>query len=232
MRVDPKHGPLQGRPARLGVLFAALLAASATGARAETCPPARNPAEVQVVSELPTPSYRNALNRARIGALSGAGHVSSDRRHAGLTQTKTAFSVKPTLEFQRLPGGRICASLKQVVVSWRMTQLQVDVAAEYRSGSCPYAEILRHENQHVAIAQRAYQAADQSLRQQLGEMARRTPPFVIRGTTQQAAQELAVRFMAAAEPILDRYRRDTGRENAAIDTPESYRAVAARCRDW
>lgn len=210
----------------------AAMPAMAVAAHAESCLPARRPAEVQVISDLPSPSYRHELNRARIGALSGAGHRSSDRRHAGLTQTKTAFTVKPTLEFQRLPGGRVCASLKQLVLSWRMTQLQVDVAAEYRPGSCPYSEILRHENQHVAIAQRGFQAADRSLRQQLGDMARRTQPFVITGTPQQAAHEVAQRFMAAAEPVLERYRHDTGRENAAIDTPESYRAVGARCRDW
>lgn len=214
------------------VFVALAMLAMAAVARAETCPPGKAAADVQIVTDLPSPSYRHELTRPRIGALSGAGHMSSDRRHAGLTQTKTAFSVKPTLEFQRLPSGRVCASLRQVVVSWRMTQLLVDVAVEYRPGSCPYTEILRHENQHVAIAQRGFQAADQALRRQLGDMARRTQPFVIRGTPQQAAQEVAARFLATAEPVLDTYRRDTGRENAAIDTPESYRAVGARCRDW
>lgn len=186
----------------------------------------------QVSSELPQPDYRHDLTRSQIGARSGYGHVTSDRRHAGLTQTRTNFSIKPTLSFRRLADGSLCASLNQVEMSWRMVQFRVDIAAEYRRGSCPYEEILRHENQHVAIHQRAFAMAERSLRQELGEAARRFPPFTLRGSTQQAASEVAARLMAQAKPILERYERDTQRENAAIDTPENYRRVSARCRDW
>lgn len=186
----------------------------------------------QLDSQLPPPDYRHELTRPQIGALGGHGHMTSDRRHAGLTQTRTAFSIKPTLAFQRMADGSVCASLNQVEVSWRMVQLRVDVAAEYQRGSCPYEEILRHENQHVAISQRAFAVADRSLRQDLGETVRRFAPFTLRGSTQQAAAEVANRLMAQAKPILEKYERDTHRENAAIDTPESYREVSARCRDW
>lgn len=224
----PKPEPKARRLALAALAFMVFAPAVASAA----CPGGGEVPELRVVSELPPPDIRHALTRPQIGALGGHGHMSSDNRHAGLTQTKTAFTVKPTLGFTRLPGGGLCASLKQVEMSWRMTQFQVDVAAEYRRGSCPYEEILRHENQHVDIARRAFVEADRTLRRELGELARRLRPFAVQGTTNQAAQETAARFMTAAQPALDKYRRDTERENAAIDTLESYRAVAARCRDW
>lgn len=190
------------------------------------------PPALKLSSQPLAPDYRHELTRSQIGALSGHGHMTSDRRHAGLTQTRTNFSVKPTLAFQRLADGSVCASISQVEADWRMVQLRVDVAAEYRRGSCPYEEILRHENLHVAIAQRAFAAADRSLRQELGEAVRRIAPFTVRGSSHQAASEVAARLMAQAKLILDKYERDTHRENAEIDTPESYRQVSARCRDW
>jgi len=185
-----------------------------------------------MTTELPPPDIRHTLTRPQIGALGGHGHMSSDKRHAGLTRTRTAFAVKPNLRFLRLPGGAVCVQVTEVEASWRMTLFQVDIAAEYNRASCAYAEIWRHENQHVAIARKHFMAADKALRQELGRVAAQTRPFVVRSTPQQAARDLSAHFLAQAEPVLDKYRRDSVRDNGAIDTPESYRAVGARCKDW
>lgn len=214
------------------VLGGALILATMVPAVAATCP-AADPPKVRVVSDLPPPNIRHALTRPRIGALGGNGHMTSDRRHAGLTQAKTHFTVRPTLAFAKLSDGTICAQVRDVEAKWEMTTLQVDVAVEYGKGSCPYTEILRHENEHVAIAQRNFRAAEQSLKRDLAALAARVRPFAVsRDGTQRAAKDMAERFMAAAEPALEKYRSDTRRANAAIDTPESYRAVSARCKDW
>jgi hypothetical protein len=201
-------------------------------ARAQSCPAAKAEPEVRLAVELPPPSYDHSLSRAQIGVLSGHGHVAPNQRHAGLTRTQTDFTVKPTVEFHRLPGGQMCAMVKRLDATWRMTQLRVDIAAEYGTGSCAYGEVIRHENQHVAVAQRAFATAERALRADLRDLARRTPPFVIRATPDATAQQIASRFLAAGRPALDRYKRDSDRENAVLDSPESYRAVSARCRDW
>ncbi|HLO75397.1 MAG TPA: hypothetical protein VK196_02950 [Magnetospirillum sp.] len=216
--------------APLGLALAAVVtAAPAWGA---ACPaPARNPT-VRVVSQMPRPDYRHSLDRSQIGALAGHGRMTSDKSHAGLTRTDTSFTVKPILTFQRLGDGTLCASLKEVEANWRMTRLQVDIASEYRQGSCPYQEVLRHENEHVSIAQSYFTEADRGLKQDLTAFAQGMGAFVVRGSPQQAAEDAASRFMRRAENVLDRYRRGTTRDNAAIDTPENYRAVSRRCRDW
>lgn len=225
---DPK--PHAGWMRIAAVMFGLMLAVP-VGARAASCP-AGSPGALHVNSFLPQPEYRHSKTRPQIGALSGRGHMSNDRSHAGLTQTQTSFTLKPTMQFQRLGKSTVCASIRDVEVSWRMVKFIVDIAAEYRRGSCPYNEIVRHENQHVDISQRAFVAADRDLRQQLAEALRRQPAFALRGTPQQAVNEAAASLMAVAKPILEKYDQDTRRQNAAIDTPESYRAVSARCRDW
>lgn len=214
------------------VLVLVLAALWPGSAGAAACPAGGDP-RLRLQVDLPPADIRHTLSRARIGALGGHGHMTSDRRHAGLTQAKTYFTVRPTLAFARRSDGTVCASLKDVEATWRMVQLQVDVAAEYQRGSCPYGEILRHENEHVTIAQTAFREAERRLRRDLATLAARTAPFVIRAAdTRRAAQDMAARFMAAAEPALEKYRRDTAQGNAAIDTPENYRAVSARCKDW
>ncbi|MGE5478321.1 MAG: hypothetical protein ACM3Q1_16825 [Bacteroidales bacterium] len=224
---DPKLR--RGRLAWAVMLFALLLATPAVAGG--NCPAGATP-EVRVISEMPPPDYRHRLTRSQIGALGGHGHMTSDRSHAGLTRTQTSFSVNPMVQVRQIGNGQLCVSLQRVEINWRMVEFIVDVAAEYRRGSCPYEQILSHENQHVDIAQRAFTAADRGLRQQLGELARRQQGIVVRGTPQQAANQVAQQFMAVAKPILEQYDRDTRRQNAAIDTQENYRAISSRCRDW
>ncbi|MBX9635468.1 MAG: hypothetical protein K2X44_10860 [Magnetospirillum sp.] len=211
--------------------MAALLLAEP--ALADSCLPRgveNTPPRVRLAADVPVPDYRNTLTRKQLAAI---GHGNTlDSHHAGLTQTRTAFSVKPSLRFFRLSDGRICAQVSEIEASWRATQLQVDIAREYRAGTCPYREVWEHENQHVAIARTQFAIAERNLRSRLSEQAAGLRPFIIPGTPDQAAREVASRMMAAMQPALDSYRVESERSNAAIDTQENYRRVTARCADW
>lgn len=211
----------------LGAALALLMPAAGRAACIDS-----RPGEFRMVTEPPRPEYRHQLTRSQLSAVKGHGHMTSDRSHAGLTHTQPSLTMNPLVESRRMPNGSLCVALKRVEVTWKMAQLLVDIATEYRRGSCPYEQIVLHENQHVAISQNAFVAADRALRQQLADAVRRLEPFVFRGTPQQAATEAGNRLMAVARPILEKFDQDTRRQNAAIDTPESYRAVSARCRDW
>jgi hypothetical protein len=214
------------------IVMTALLALAAPG-WAATCPPsgteiAQPP--VHLATELPTPTYANNRNRKQLAAI---GHGNTlDPHHAGLTQTRTAFAVKPSLRFFRLSDGKICAQVTEIEASWRATQLHVDIAAEYRIGTCPYREVWEHEDQHVQIAKTQFAITEQKLRSRLAVQAGAVRPFIISGTPDQAARDVAARMMAAMQPVLDAYRVDSERANAAIDTQENYRRVTARCADW
>lgn len=211
----------------------AALLVSMGPAWAESCPPpgaeiAQPP--VRLATELPMPTYANTLSRKQLAAI---GHGNTlDSHHAGLTQTRTAFSVRPNLRFFRLPNGKVCAQVTEIEASWRATQLHVDIAREYRVGTCPYREVWEHENQHVQIAKDHFAIAELKLRSRLAVQAVAVRPFIITGTPDQAAREVAARMMAAMQPVLDAYRVDSERANAAIDTQENYRRVTARCADW
>lgn len=217
---------------RQGVIVMAALLAAVGPVYGASCPPPGtevNP-PVRLSTQLPQPTFANNLSRKQLAAI---GHGNTlDPHHAGLTRTQTAFSVRPNLRFFRLSDGKLCAQITEIEASWRATQLHVDVASEYRSGTCPYREVWEHENQHVQIARNQFTIAEQQLRSRLAVQAAAVRPFIISGTPDQAAREVAARMMAAMQPVLDAYRMESERANAAIDTQENYRRVTARCADW
>ncbi|MBC7905678.1 MAG: hypothetical protein H7Y60_02895 [Rhodospirillaceae bacterium] len=196
---------------------------------AATCPPhgaeiAQPPVRFDI--ELPPPTYANNLSRRQLAA------IDHGTNHAGLTQSRTVFSVRPSLRFFRLSDGKICAYVSEIEASWRATQLHVDIASEYRAGTCPYREVLEHENQHVQIAKSQFAITEQKLRSRLPIQIGKIRPFIITGTPDQAAREVAARLMTAMQPVLDIHRLASDRANAEIDTHENYRKVTARCADW
>lgn len=202
-------------------------------ARAGVCPPAgKDIAQppVRLIVEAPIPAYGNSLSRRQLAAI---GHGNTlDSHHAGLTQTKTAFSVEVRLSFFRLPEGRFCVQLTQLEANWRATQLQVDIAREYRPGTCPYREVLDHENQHVLIAQTQFAVAERKLRSRLIELASGFRPYITTATVNRAKRDVAASFMAGVQNVLNSYRVESERANALIDTQENYRRVTSRCADW
>lgn len=214
------------------IVGAVLLACWTVPAAAAQCSGQGSEAPVvRLKVETLAPIYRNSLTRKQIGALDGHGTF-GDRTHAGLTQSRTAFSVRPNVRFVPLETGRYCALLVEVDASWRLTQLLVDIASEYPPGTCPYREVRSHEDQHVAIALRQFAAAERALRARLADLAQREVGAVVTGSPDRAAQAVAARLLAGAQETLTQYQRDAQRANAAIDTPENYRAVSARCADW
>ncbi|MGE5516687.1 MAG: hypothetical protein ACM31D_12785 [Bacteroidota bacterium] len=212
-------------------LLIAILALAPGAAWAAACP-ANPPAEIRVISSVPQPSYHHDLTRPQIGARAGSGHMTSDRRHLGLTSISHNYTVSPTVAFRRMPDGGICAWLKSVELALKVTQFRVDVAAEYRQGSCAYDEILRHENQHVAIDQRAYVAADRDMRTALADAVRREQSFQVHSTQDQAVKMVLNRLEAAVRPAFELHMGEARRANAAMDTQENYRAEQRRCKDW
>lgn len=228
-RPDPKMPPIWLWLIAIPALVPVVMAPGA--ALAAACP-ASPPADIRVVSQMPRPNYHHDLTRPQIGARAGNGHMTSDRRHLGLTSIAHSYSVNPTVAFRRMPDGGVCAWLKSVELTFQATEFRVDVAAEYRQGSCAYDEILRHENQHVAIHQRAYAAADRDMRAALADAVRREQSFQVHSTQDQVLKMVLHRLESAVKPAFDQHMGEARRANAAMDTQENYRAEQKRCKDW
>jgi len=218
-----------------GALRQALFAiAFSAPAFAQQCPPVGaqplpSPFPLVLTTDFAPTTYRNTRTKEELAALNPKG---GGAHHAGLTQSRTAFSVKPTLRFFSMPDGRLCAQLAKLEATWRVTDMMVDIVAQYRPGTCPYREVWEHENRHVAVIRRYFPETERALRIRMAELVAQLKPRIVSGSPDQAAKETSNYFLRGAEPLLARFQADTARDNAAIDTPESYRRVTARCADW
>ncbi len=175
-------------------------------------------------------SLNNHRSRNEIAALAGRTPIEG-KLDAGLTRTETELSVTPTVHLFKAPDGSTCVMLAGIEAGWRMVRAMVDVAAEYRPGSCEYQAVLAHENEHVQLTRRAFESHAARLEIRLRELAANVRPFRT-NDAEGAAQGMTDRMMAGARPIMDQFKAESRRANSAIDTPESYRAVSTKCRKW
>lgn len=226
---------------RQGVILAVLLPAGLLSvgllpvgkpAAAAQCPPvglAVPRPTVRLEVSVAEPVVHNHHSRDEIAALAGRVPMRG-KLDAGLTRTETQVAVTPTVSLVMPPNGRACVMLASVEASWRMVSATIDVAAEYRPGSCEYAAVLEHERDHVRLTRRAFDAHAARLEARLREQAAAVRPFV--ADAGDAAQAVTDRLMAVARQVMDQFREESRRVNGAIDTAESYRAVSAKCRQW
>ena len=111
--------------------------------------------------------------------------------------------------------------------------IEVYVAREYKRGSCEYKAVLRHEQEHVAIARRNLEKYKPKVRHALTSLLLPTPdrPIKLASSEQneEALQSLLARIL---DPVYQEMQEDLERAQAAIDTPESYAKVRAQCSNW
>jgi hypothetical protein len=109
--------------------------------------------------------------------------------------------------------------------------LTIFVASEYKKGSCPYAKILRHEREHVAIAHRNLARFKPRIRSALAPLLipKAGQPLKI-GLNDDPRAELTRLFSKLVSPVLEDMMEDLSTSQAKIDTPESYAKVPRGCR--
>ena len=201
---------------------------------AADCAPPANPPTLKVTVDYGEPRLDHTMGRDELGALARG---SRDAPHAtqarplGLTSARLKSAIRTGTQALEQPDGTTCVWPDSAIVEIGFAELTVYVARDYRPGSCAYAQTLDHEMTHVAINRRAVEAAVPKLERALAEAIREAPFLRVR-----AADDVRSAYTNHIDrrlsPVLDDMEARRRRENAAIDTPDSYRAMSRRCDDW
>jgi hypothetical protein len=109
--------------------------------------------------------------------------------------------------------------------------MTVYVAQEYKAGSCEYAVVLEHEREHVAIYQRVMKEYSRKIQQAVSRSAQHMPS-VTAATAAAAGKQLQGQLSNAAKAVMKDMDLAMEREHGRLDSPASYRATQARCRNW
>lgn len=213
----------------------ALCLSAALPALAAECPTphmSNGPARVEFSTSVADPVYRNDRARAEMTASVAPSLGTPEVEKSGVTAVETGFEVFPRFEWVALPGGRACVALQEVRTNWRITAIMVDVAAEYRPGSCQYREVRVHEEEHVRTNLQTFREFAPRMEARLRTVAHDIRPMATQSDPDQAMQAMLQRLTEAARSVQAAYDAALRERNAVIDTPESYRAVSKRCERW
>jgi hypothetical protein len=127
-----------------------------------------------------------------------------------------------------------CVVLKAVTVIL-YTKPKIQIASNFKRGSCEYEAILEHEREHVAILQAFAKEKAPEARSYFFNVLRRIKPVIgpIRPAQSEKAQvALQNAFQSHVEAYNERILPALMQRQIAIDTPEEYARVSRKCKNW
>lgn len=207
--------------------MALALSAAISSAHAQDCPP---PREVPVELVIDDPPVTRDFSQPFAALHRRAGTPPPDPRggrlHLGVTIVRLAFGTE--LGFAMTSGlAGVCLRPQSIKLTLGHTLHQVLIASEVPRGGCLFQEVLEHEMRHVAVNRQTLATYAPRVRE---AAARWAADAVARGGDSQAmAASLRDQLGAAVKPVLDQLNTTRRNQQAAIDTPEEYRRLAASC---
>jgi hypothetical protein len=228
--------------AQRGLRGAAALAGAAAVAAALTADPAAAAARAcQAPDERPRTSLRidqgrvavdTSLDIDALGRRMNSGFAAFRGWHTvGLTTAELTFALKLAVMAAPLAGGGYCGWATGIDADLGFETITVHIARRYRPGSCQFKTVKRHEDRHVAVFRRAlddhaprFRAALRAAAAELGAVAS--------ADADRAADRLKRMLTARIRPVFRAIDADIKRENARIDTRQSYERDMARCPTW
>lgn len=131
-------------------------------------------------------------------------------------------------------GRQSCVSLKEVSFQIGYDDILVYIHKDYKPGSCQYRVVKDHENYHVNVHRQAMSFFKSDIETALRKAVSKLKPEHVSSSMQ--AQQVVDRQFAQIQkeisPLLVHINKKIREKNAAIDTPESYKASSKLCKSW
>lgn len=225
---------------RRALLAAALLSLclAAPAWAQNTCPSkGRVTPKVVIVIDSAPANYRNDLSQDQLTELFtkqrrvnyGASRKSVT---AGLTRAEGGYEVRAqTLIYTLKPKQRYCGWLSQIEVKLLFKSMLVNVATEYRPGTCEYTAVIDHENQHVAIFRRNMDVYSRKIKAAL-ERAVAGYGSAFAGSESEVTRQFMTEAGRVIKPLMDEMHDQAEREHGQLDSPKSYQYTQGLCKGW
>ena len=190
---------------------------------------AKAPYDVNAKIEVPGAPINHNLSLRQLGRLMPHGPGSQV-----LGLTSYPLEIKTAARYSYVPVGKTyCFFVTAVDVILRYPTMDIYVAKEYQPGSCPYHEILLHEEDHVRVARASLELYAPKVRKALTSY--RIPtglePVVVSSPTQ-AKERMEGLSQELLTPVYREMMDELRKDQAALDTPGEYRRIRRRCRHW
>lgn len=185
---------------------------------------------VYVRPRIGTPQYSSAYSKEEFLKKSGR---PTDPNTLGLTVVEMSMNAKVSPSVQQR-SGEICVGISKLEVELYFPTFKVYIDKKYPHSSCEYKIIKEHENYHVAVAQQALIFYKKDVEKAAYKALKGLSPRIVHSQSeiQAAVDSLSSPVFSAVNAVIQHINRKLIEKNAAIDTPEMYRATTAKCSHW
>lgn len=209
------------------VLSCFWLALARIGTAEAACAPATADPKVTFKSIFPhQPVFYDSYTRAEIAKFSTI-KLPLGKAFAGLTRGSYTHQMSAKGRYGRSNNG-FCVYLTEVDFTFEFKDLFIFVAKEYPRGSCRYNTTLAHEMQHVNLYKASFTRHAPALKATLESAAKSLPPLWV-PNQQDGLKKSMEKLDAMLKPHITAFWEEARRNNAAIDTEQSYRILDQQC---
>lgn len=205
-----------------------------TAAEAARCPPAAEQPRVSLEALPGTVVYDHGRDRPYLRRLQGQVGVSGHRGEwhpIGLTRTELQFRTKISVQTMPTGSNRHCATLAAVDAQLGYDTITIFVDQRYRKGSCPYVNVLKHENLHLGIFRDTLAVYAPKVERRLIAAANALGPVSAR-SPEEGAEKLQKALQREMDSMFKEMNAKLDAENERIDTVASYKRQQAKCSNW
>lgn len=203
-------------------------------AQSNLCAPYKNPVSIKFETRLVPPTYHHDLSVSEVRALYSARGQRISRAHSraiGLTYAEISLGLSASTRSIPRERGGYCVYLEEVKADFGFDRFDVYVGREYRRGTCEYRTILDHENEHVAINNKAVKDYGPRLRRTIEQQLSYLPP-IFTPSVNTGARLAVQKLQERLQPVMAAFKREQSRRNRAIDTEANYGALQELCTGW
>ncbi len=131
-------------------------------------------------------------------------------------------------------GHQACVSLKEVSFQIGYDDILVYIHKDYKPGSCQYRVVKDHENYHVGVHREAMSFFKSDIETALRKAVAKLKPQKVHSSAeaQRVVDKQFAQIQKEIAPLLNHINKKIREKNAAIDTPESYKATSKLCKNW
>ena len=230
-----ERGIGRARLAGAALSILGLAALWAPPALAQLCPGSGKAPKVMVTAKPGTLRLDRSLDDAALTTLvqklERNMHLTRGRP-LGLTVGSISARYRTAIRYRKHQHGGYCVWLSGAQVSVGFEALTVYLDRAYQEGSCEYAAILAHEMTHVRLNRETVEKYLPQLRRAISNALRAKPSIRVLGVKRQARDAYLLYLKRRLARTLRAMEAQRRRKNAAIDTPESYRAIREKCANW
>ena len=149
----------------------------------------------------------------------------------GLTLTSFTYGASPKVIAYPIGNNRYCVLPTKIDVKMGYPLFEILIDSRYRRGSCQYNVILDHENEHVDLHLQALERFRPWLESQILNEASRIKPIIVR-SPDKAVRHFSSILTGRIKLATKKLSNAAARENAEIDTVQSYKEIQAQCQKW